>query len=240
MEGTQAAGEGLTFEKVWATIQETAQRLRELGEATDRRIAETDRQMAETDRRMAESRAETDRRMAESRAETDRQMAESRAETDRQIAKAAREIEKLSKNVGGINNSFGKWAEEIVSANLWEKFDDMGYAFTHGGPRKYRQGKRTVCQVDMLLENGDYAMPVEIKSVLSKRDVDDHLERLERVRVELEKRGDHRKLVGAVAGMVVEEEALKYAQAQGLYVLVQSGDSIEVAATKKTFQAREW
>ena len=224
---------GVTFEDAWASIQETARQLREMS-------AETDRRIAETDRRIAESRAETDRRMAESRAETDRRIAESRAETDRQMAETSREIRELSKNVGGLNNSLGRWAEEIISANLWEKFDGLGYTFTQGAKYKYRHRRRTVCEVDAMLENGEYAMPVEIKSVLSKRDVEEHLERIAKVREELNKRGDPRKLVGAVAGMVVEDGVREYAQEKGLYVLVQSGESVKIAEMEETFQAREW
>ncbi|MDR0639890.1 MAG: hypothetical protein LBG27_13500 [Spirochaetaceae bacterium] len=211
MEETQRIGEGLTFEKVWATIQETG------------------KQVAETSRRLSELGAETDRRLAETSQEIKALQAGTSKEIKALQEGTSQEIKELSKNVGGINNSFGRWAEEIISAKLWEKFKDLGYTFTHGGSQKYWQGKRTVCQVDMLLENGDYAMPVEIKSVLSKHDVDEHLKRLEKVREELDKRGDQRKLVGAVAGMVVEEDVRKYAQERGLYVLVQSGDSVEVA-----------
>jgi hypothetical protein len=180
------AAKDLTFEKVWATIQE-------LSEKADRRQAETDKQ-----------------------------------------------IKELSKNIGGINNSFGKWAEEMVSTKLWEKFQTLGYTFTHGGPHKFWEGERTVCQVDMLLENGDYVMPVEIKSVLTEEDVDEHLERIEKVREQLDKRGDRRKLVGAVAGMASAEEVRRCAQKKGLYVLVQSGDMVTVAEIPEGFRPREW
>jgi hypothetical protein len=70
--------------------------------------------------------------------------------------------------------------------------------------------------------------------------VDEHIKRIERVRGQLDKRGDKRKLVGAMAGMVVPEEARKYAQGKGLYVLEQSGDIVEVAEAPEGFKAREW
>jgi hypothetical protein len=40
--------------------------------------------------------------------------------------------------------------------------------------------------------------------------------------------------------MVVSNEVKKYAQKKGLYVLVQSGDLIEVAEAPQQFKAREW
>jgi hypothetical protein len=194
------AAKDLSFEKVWAMFQETGEQIRKLSEEADRRQAETTRESKERSK-----------------------------EIDRLQAETARQIKELSRNIGGLNNAFGKWAEEMVSAKLWEKFKAIGYTFTRGGPVKFWEGDRTVAQVDMFLENGDYAMPVEIKSDLSAEDVDEHVKRIEKVREQLDKRGDGRKLVGAVAGMVVSGKVREYAQKKGLYVLVQSGDSVALA-----------
>ncbi|MDR3167637.1 MAG: hypothetical protein LBT93_06815 [Treponema sp.] len=161
-------------------------------------------------------------------------------ETDRRQKETDKQIKELSKNIGGLNNSFGKWAEEMISAKLWEKFKAMGYTFTRGGPMKFWEDDRTIAQVDMFLENGDFAMPVEIKSELTIEDIADHLKRIEKVRQQLDKRGDRRKLVGAVAGMVVPENVREYAQKEGLYVLVQSGDSVALAEAPENFKVREW
>jgi hypothetical protein len=183
---------------------------------------------------------ETDRQIQERFRETGRQMQELSREADRRQAETSQQIKELSKNIGGVNNAFGRWAEEMISAKLWEKFNAIGYTFTRGGPIQFWDGPRTVVQVDMLLENGDYAMPVEIKSTLTAEDVDDHIERIGKVREELDKRGDRRKLVGAVAGMVVAGKVREYAQRKGLYVLVQSGDSVTVAEASGAFRVREW
>ncbi|MDR3173108.1 MAG: hypothetical protein LBU19_02550 [Treponema sp.] len=163
------------------------------------------------------------------------------AKADERQAKLDKQIAELSKNIGGLNNSFDKWVEEMVSAKLWEKFRALGYPFTQGESNKrYWEDKRTVAEVDLLLENGDYAMPVEIKSILTQEDVDNHLERIGKIRGALDKWGDRRKLVGAVAGMSVSEEVRDYAQKKGLYVLVQSGDSVTVVDVPEGFRVREW
>ncbi|MDR2375661.1 MAG: hypothetical protein LBD96_04390, partial [Treponema sp.] len=75
---------------------------------------------------------------------------------------------------------------------------------------------------------------------LTEKDVDEHLERIGKIRELFDGREDRRKLVGAVAGMAVAEEVRKYAQRKGLYVLVQSGDSVTVADAPENFKAREW
>jgi hypothetical protein len=94
--------------------------------------------------------------------------------------------------------------------------------------------------LDVLIENGEYSMPVEIKTVLSVEDVDEHLERIGKVRQVMDAHGDKRKLIGAVAGGSVPENVLRYAQKKGLFVIVQTGDSIDVADMPETFKAREW
>jgi hypothetical protein len=43
-------------------------------------------------------------------------------------------------------------------------------------------------------------------------------------------------LVGAVAGGIVPDEAQKYAQEKGLYVIVQSGESVAIAESPPDFQ----
>jgi hypothetical protein len=189
--------------------------------------------LQETGKHIKEMSKETDLRIEESSRKTEQCIKELSKKTDRHIRG-------LSKNIGGLNNSFGRWAEEMVSAKLWEKFKALGYTFTHGGPHEFWEGERTAAQVDMLLENGDYLMAVEIKSVLTKEDVDIHLKRIEKVRELLDKRGDRRKLAGAAAGMVVPAAAREYAQQKGLYVLVQSGKSVALAETPAGFTPREW
>jgi hypothetical protein len=161
-------------------------------------------------------------------------------ETDKKFQETDKLIKELSKNIGGLNNSFGQWAEEAVSAKLWEKFRALGYTFTEGGPYEFWKDGKTVAQVDALLQNGDYLMAVEIKSVLAKEHVDKHQERLEKVRGRLDAKKDRRKLLGAVAGMVVPKDVRACAHEKGLYVVLQSGDSVTVAETPENFKAREW
>ncbi len=45
--------------------------------------------------------------------------------------------------------------------------------------------------------------------------------------------------MGAVAGMVVQDEAAKYAYRRGLFVLAQSGDSVLIRNDNK-FVPKQW
>jgi len=45
---------------------------------------------------------------------------------------------------------------------------------------------------------------------------------------------------GAIAGAVVDEEAIKFAHENGLYTIVQSGEAVDIVPTPEGFKAREW
>ena len=124
--------------------------------------------------------------------------------------------------------------------SVWNKFNALGYDFTKGGNYRFKESGQVLAEVDIFLENGDYAMPIEVKLDLTTDDVDEHLERIDKVRLYMDEHGDNRKLLGAVAGGIVPESVKRYAQKKGLYVLVQSGESVNIAETAKDFKAREW
>jgi hypothetical protein len=182
--------------------------------------------------------------MKESRAEHDRMI----AETDRIIKENAAQQEKtdllmkeLTKNVGGVNKSFGRLMEEMYSARLWDKFAALGYDFTCGcRNKKFRENEQSLAEADIFLENGLYAMPVEVKADLTTEDVDEHLERIATIREYMDSHGDKRLLVGAIAGGIAPENVVRYAQKKGLYVVVWSGDAVTVAEAPKSFKVREW
>jgi hypothetical protein len=228
-------GKTLSFEKVWAAIMETGAQMKRSSEETDRKLAETAAQL----KRSGE---ETDERIRRSSEETDRKLAEMSAEISRVHAETAKEINKLSKNVGGINNSLGRWTERMTAAQLWKKFDKFGFVFTKDAVNvKFRdKNGRVIAEVDIFLENGAYVMLVEVKLDLTVEDVDKHLERIEKVRRCMDERGDRRTIVAAVAGAIVCEKACEYAQGKGLYVLAPSGDSVAVANVPEGFTRREW
>jgi hypothetical protein len=202
---------GLTFDDVWAALME----LRENQKETDRRLAAAARQIEETGRQMKE----TDQRMKE----TDRQM----KETDRKL--------------GRLGNSFGELAEHLVLPNILEKFRARGYVFTKAGSDlqfKDQNGK-TIAEVDIWLENGDYVLAIEVKARLREKDVGDHIRRMGVLRGYFDDHRDNRKLLGAVAGAVMMEEAKIRAEAEGFYVIEQTGDTVRIIETEG-WTPKEW
>ena len=72
-------------------------------------------------------------------------------------------------------------------------------------------------------------------------DVKEHLERLEKIKkVQPEKINmGSTTLYGAVAGIIVENDADKFAYKQGLFVLRQKGSIVEIMNDKE-FVPKEW
>ena len=195
----------------------------------------------ETDRRLkdlARSQEETKQQMDESWRRTEKSMKESQRRTEKSMEESQRRIEK---NLGGLGNSLGRLVESMFFPKLCDKLNEFGYLFnTQANHKKYYENKRVLAEADSILENGQYAMIVEVKTELSADDINEHLERIAIIRRYMDEHGDNRKLVGAVAGGVVPENMLRYAQKKGLFVFVQNGDSIDVAPAPDGFKPHEW
>ncbi len=218
--------------------KETARQMKE----TDRKMQETAesqketaRQMKETDRKMQET-AESQKETARQMKETDRKMqetTESQKETDRQM-------KEYNKRLGEFTNRFGEVVEYMVAPNLREKFREMGLNFPKANPNVdvSDYDNQIFLEIDVLLENGDKAMLVEIKTKLTTERVKEHIKRLEKMRVYADLHGDKRRFLGAVAGVVMTPHVKKYALEQGLYVVEPSGETFSI--TKPNGDPKEW
>jgi hypothetical protein len=253
---------GLTFEKVWAMFQESDRKMQKLNEETDREIKEVARRMREsneetarrmrelneeTDRHMRESKEETDRRMRESKEETDRRMRETdrqMQETDRQMRETDRKIKETNKQIGDLGNRFGELVEHLVSPNIVQKFNALGFHFDDisTGLRQVihdESSGRKIAEFDIILENGDSIVGVEVKSKPSEWDVENHERRLRILRLNKDRKGDKRKIYGALAGAVMPDNVKTAAIEAGLYVITQTGDTVKIDVPED-FTPKAW
>ena len=218
------------LDKIFA---ETAEQSKEQRKELDKIFAETAEQKKKFDQEYAERQKELDKKFAK--------LAEQAQETDKEFKKAWKSIKELSKNIGGISNTLGKWSEEMVAARLCEKVNVFGYEFTRCGRNiEYRENGERIAEVDCFLENGTVLMLVEVKTDLTKNEVDEYIEKVKMIRYLQDKRNDKRTIVAAMAGAIVSESVCKYAQKQGLYVLMQSGENIAIANPPAGFRPRKW
>ena len=141
----------------------------------------------------------------------------------------------INAQIGYLGRSLGDVVELVLVPGICGKMNALGHNFTRLGPNKVinRENKKTLVEVDLWLENGDEAMAVEIKTDLSVKWVNKHLERLNLLRKHESITGLKGKdLYAAVAGISIDEDARDLALEKGMYVidLIEDEDRLEVAA----------
>jgi hypothetical protein len=184
------------------------------------------------------SQEEAAKREAERREEWNRDIAEIRAIQ----AETARTADRVDKQIGDLGNRFGELAEHLVAPGIAKRFNELGYHFDDVIAERVRLVDRSgkiLTEIDLLLENGDYSIAVEVKTRPKEKDAEHHIKRLEILRERKDKRGDNRKIRGAIAGAVFSKEAKAAAIAAGLYVIEQSGDTMKISVPEG-FTPREW
>ncbi|GMO43433.1 MAG: hypothetical protein Ta2B_24020 [Termitinemataceae bacterium] len=199
-------------DEIWASMD----RMDKITEETKKLIKETAEQMKETDRKMKET--------AEQMKETDRKM----QETGRQV--------------GALTNSFGKTVEYMVVPNLVKKFRELGFEFEKTQRDVViRSIKHNIfTEVDAFLEDGDKVMVVEIKNKVKTDDINDHIERMEKLRKDADFHNDKRKYLGAIAGVIFDDNEKTYALKKGFYVIEPSGETFNITTPSGKYKPHEW
>jgi hypothetical protein len=200
--------------------------IKELFRETDLRMKETDLRMKETDLRMKE----TDLRMKE----TDRQM----KETDRQMKETDRKLENLNRRFGELGNRLGEFVEGMVRPGLVRLFQERGIEIRETSRDLSARKGKEAAQIDIMAVDETDAVAVEVKSRLTVAAVDEHLARMEKFRRLFPRYRDFR-VMAAVAGMVIDDEAAAHADANGMFVIGQRGDDA-VFLNSEEFQPRAW
>jgi len=150
------------------------------------------------------------------------------------------QMKEYNKRFGDMDNRFGEVVECMISPNLLDKFNNLGLEFQTASTNfKVRDHKNKIYfEIDVFLQNGDVAMLVEIKTNLSINYINEHINRLEKMRTFADLRGDKRHFLGAVAGIVVGDAEREYALENGFYLIEPSGENFNI--TKPQGKPKEW
>lgn len=163
-------------------------------------------------------------RMFQENAKEARQRSE---ELDRKFQETDRKIKEVTRSIGRLGNRLGEFVEEMVRPAVVRLFQERGIAVHEVYRRANAKRDGEEMEVDLLVVNDTDTIAIEVKSELTVADVKEHLERLSRFK----KLFPHYRgfnVMGAVAGMVVPDDAAKFAYRQGLFVLGQSGETVEI------------
>ena len=173
---------------------------------------------------------ETDRKFQD----TDRKF----KDTDLKFKDTDRKFKETDQKISSLGDRLGEFAQEMVRPAVVRLFQERGYDVHVVSPNVSIQRDGDAMEIDLLVTNDNVALAVECKSRLGVEDVRVHLVRLEKIKRLMPRLQDSR-IMGAVAGMVVLDEAARYAYRQGLFVLAQSGDAV-IIRNDDQFQPREW
>jgi chromosome segregation ATPase len=177
----------------------------------------------------------TNARVDETNARLDKAIAKldkNNAKLDENNAKLDKNNAKLDENTAqmkinshkmGLNtNKLGKIVESVVIPNIVEKFNEKGFKFDDVNTRVEILNEKedgNLAELDALLENGKYVIAVEAKTDMEVKDVNDHVKRLNALRVLPRKK--KKKIYGAISTAIARKRPVNYALKQGFYVLQQ-------------------
>lgn len=227
--------------------KETDRLLRESRERSERQFRES-RELSE--RQFQESREQSERLLRDSREETERGMRklqEQIAATDRQLAATGRQLAATDrqlaatdKQLGKLGNRLGEFVEYMVRPAAVRLFQERKLDVHQVIPNlcAYDDNRQLRSQVDLLVINNATAIVVECKSACSIDDVKEHLERLAEFK-DCFPQYQPFDLLGAVAAMVMPDEVGRLAYRQGLFVMVQNGEIMDIRNDDK-FQPKTW
>ncbi|MFO0162734.1 MAG: DUF3782 domain-containing protein [Microcystis sp.] len=170
--------------------------------------------------------------------QSQQELSQAQKETDKQIKETDKQINRVSQQIGELGNRLGEFVEWQVRPAVVRLFQERGIDVHEFHPGISVKRDNEGLEIDLLVVNDTDAILVEVKSKLTQRDVDEHLQRLAKFK-RLMPRFRDVKALGAVAAMIVPNEVASYACRQGLFVLVQSGENV-IILNDAEFTPRVW
>ncbi|AVQ71117.1 DUF3782 domain-containing protein [Microcystis sp. MC19] len=188
------------------------------------------KQLAQSQQELSQSQQEL--------SQAQKELSQAQKETDKQIKETDKQINRVSKQIGELGNRLGEFVEWQVRPAVVRLFQERGIDVHEFHPGISVKRDNEGLEIDLLVVNDTDAILVEVKSKLTQRDVDEHLQRLAKFK-RLMPRFRDVKALGAVAAMIVPNEVASYACRQGLFVLVQSGENV-IILNDAEFTPRVW
>jgi len=211
-----------TFEKVWQMFAESKKEANELREQIKEMSIAADKRSAETDRFLSEKFAETDRFLSEKFAETDRFLSEKFAETDKKI-------KELARNIGGISDSNGLAAEQMIYNSLEKDMKFAGIEFHYIETNKHKKIKSLNLEgeFDIVLTNCDTISLIETKHRVRIQDVIKlATEQVDNFRKLFSEHAKYKIILG-IGGASFDKDAIKEAKEYGIGVIQIINDKVE-------------
>lgn len=184
--------------------------------------------------KLERSSEEFDRRIAEQ----ERLAAAAKMESDLRAVEAARTLEEMKRSVNALTTRWGRFVEELVEPAVVRLFQERGIDVKEKHPRASVKRQGVAMEIDILVVDTTDVVLVECKSRLSKDDVNEFIEKLQKFKLAFPAYKNYQ-AYGAVAGIEINEGVDRYAYQKGLFVIRPSGDTVEIVNDEK-FKAMTW
>ena len=206
-------------DEIWALLREAAEARKETEQLLKEQSLEAERRSQEAEQRSQEAEQrfqETERRFQE----TERFLKSLSQETDRKI-------KEVTLSIGRLGNKLGDFVEEMVRPAAVRLFQERGITVHEVHQNVTARRAEGAIEVDLLVVNDGDAVAIECKSTLGVDDINEHLARLGKLKKLLPTYANKR-VLGAVTGMVIPDNVAQYAYRNGLYVIGQTGDHLQI------------
>ncbi|MBF0537519.1 MAG: DUF3782 domain-containing protein [Nitrospirae bacterium] len=208
----------MTFEDVMKGFEAIGKDFERMTKDTEARTKDTEARTKDTEARIKE---------AEKSIKEFVEIKESFKEANKRLTKTEKLVEQTNR---AINNLTGKWGNFVVGLVLpatKKMFREKGIVLKNTFKSAQSDEEGAKMEIDILAVNGEYVVAIEVKSTLGVDDVKKHIERLGKFRLAFKEYAD-RQIIGAVAGIVIEEGVDSFAYHNGLFVIGQRGDSVKI------------
>ena len=165
--------------------------------------------------------------------ETQKSIKELSAETNKQIKETNEGLKKAREL---FETQWGKLMESLVEGDLLKLLNEQGIKVINTHPNVKHRSEKDQYEYDIVATNGKEIVVVEVKTTLKVQHIKYFLEDLKKFTIRLP---DFKKKIiyGAVAYLRAEEEAGRYAEKQGLFVIRATGSSASII-NKKGFKPK--
>ena len=198
-----------SFEEIRDILKELAlaQKASEIQSAkTAAQLAKTDAQLAKTDAQLAK--------------------------TDAQLAKTILKLDQIGVQLGDLGHSNGDYAESFFYDSLSDKKTLGGIKYDVISKNYKRRRQRTEDEYDIFLENGSAVGIIEVKHKVQKAHIEKMLaKKKDNFRILFPEFNGYSLYMG-IAGLSFENDMEEYASENGLMVLKQKGDVLEINSNK--------
>ena len=147
-------------------------------------------------------------------------------------AKTEKYLDKMFKEIGGIGNSNGAFAEEFFYNGFLENMQINGIKYDYIEPNKAREKGNLKGEYDIVMFNSNKIMVIEVKYKLEKDEVRDfYMKKLPKFKKLFPEYKEY-SVCGAISALSFEKGTRTLAETKGLLLFTQSGKEIKRISPK--------